>query len=107
MLVNYRSSFLVLEASIKLIVFRVVRRGRFMSNFRLSINHLQISRYISSTGNGYRTKKRFAKFNNVPELMQMFKEFADIRTPDMLNLPVPELEGGKPQTIVAHPNDEQ
>ena len=39
--------------------------------------------------------------------MQMFKEFADIRTPDMLNLPVPELEGGKPQTIVARPNDEQ
>ena len=57
--------------------------------------------------NGYRTKKRFAKFNNVPELMQMFKEFADIRTPDMLDLPVPKLEGGKPQTIVAHPNDEQ
>ena len=39
--------------------------------------------------------------------MQMFKEFSDIRTPDMLNLPVPELEGGKPQTIVARPNDEQ
>ena len=39
--------------------------------------------------------------------MQMFKEFADIRTPDMLDLPVPKLEGGKPQTIVAHPNDEQ
>ena len=62
---------------------------------------------LKPAGNGYRTKKRFAKFNNVPELMQMFKEFADIRTPDMLNLPVPELEGGKPQTIVAHPNDEQ
>ena len=62
---------------------------------------------LKPAGNGYRTKKRFAKFNNVPELMQMFKEFADIRTPDMLNLPVPELEGGKPQTIVARPNDEQ
>ena len=62
---------------------------------------------LKPAGNGYRTKKRFAKFNNVPELMQMFKEFADIRTPDMLNLPVPQLEGGKPQTIVAKPNDEQ
>lgn len=62
---------------------------------------------LKPAGNGYRTKKRFAKFNNVPELMQMFKEFADIRTPDMLDLPVPKLEGGKPQTIVAHPNDEQ
>ena len=39
---------------------------------------------LKPAGNGYRTKKRFAKFNNVPELMQMFKEFADIRTPDML-----------------------
>ena len=62
---------------------------------------------LKPAGNGYRTKKRFAKFNNVPELMQMFKEFADIRTPDMLNLPVPQLEGGKPQIIVAKPNDEQ
>ena len=62
---------------------------------------------LKPAGNGYRTKKRFAKFNNVPELMQMFKEFSDIRTPDMLNLPVPELEGGKPQTIEARPNDEQ
>ena len=62
---------------------------------------------LKPAGNGYRTKKRFAKFNNVPELMQMFKEFADIRTPDMLDLPVPKLEGGKPQTIVAKPNEVQ
>ena len=39
--------------------------------------------------------------------MQMYKEFADIRTADMLNLPVPEMVGGKPQTIVAKPNDVQ
>lgn len=62
---------------------------------------------LKPAGNGYRTKKRFAKFNNVPELMQMYKEFADIRTQDMLNLPVPEMEGGKPQTIVAKPNEVQ
>ena len=62
---------------------------------------------LKPAGNGYRTKKRFAKFNNVPELMQMYKEFADIRTADMLNLPVPEIEGGKPQTIVAKPNEVQ
>lgn len=62
---------------------------------------------LKPAGNGYRTKKRFAKFNNVPELMQMYKEFADIRTADMLNLPVPEMVGGKPQTIVAKPNDVQ
>ena len=62
---------------------------------------------LKPAGNGYRTKKRFAKFNNVPELMQMYKEFADIRTQDMLNLPVPEMDGGKPQTIVAKPNEVQ
>ncbi len=62
---------------------------------------------LKPAGDGYRTKKRFAKFNNLPELMSMYKEFADVRTADMLNLPVPEIEGGKPQTLVAHPNDFQ
>lgn len=41
---------------------------------------------------GYRLKTRFAKFYNLPELMQMFREVADIQTADMLNLPVPEVE---------------
>lgn len=62
---------------------------------------------LKPAGNGYRTKKRFAKFNNLPELMAMYKEFADIRTADMLNLPVPEIRGGKPETIVATTNDFQ
>ena len=39
--------------------------------------------------------------------MAMYKEFADIRTSDMLDLPVPEIKGGKPETIVATPNDYQ
>lgn len=43
-------------------------------------------------GNGYRLKTRFARFYNLPELMQMFREVADIQTADMLNLPVPEAE---------------
>lgn len=62
---------------------------------------------MKPAGNGYRTKKRFAKFNNLPELMAMYKEFADMRTADMLNLPVPKIKGGKPETIVAEPNDFQ
>lgn len=62
---------------------------------------------LKPAGNGYRTKKRFAKFNNLPELMAMYKEFADIRTSDMLDLPVPEIKGGKPETIVATTNDFQ
>lgn len=45
---------------------------------------------LSPEGTGYRAKTRFAKFYNLPELMAMFKEVADIQTSDMLNLPVPK-----------------
>ena len=44
---------------------------------------------LTPEGTGYRAKTRFAKFYNLPELMSMFKEVADIKTPDMLHLPVP------------------
>ena len=46
---------------------------------------------LAPEGTGYRAKTRFAKFYNLPELMAMFKEAADIQTADMLNLPVPEV----------------
>ena len=45
---------------------------------------------LAPEGTGYRAKTRFAKFYNLPELMNMFKEVADIKTSDMLNLPVPK-----------------
>ena len=73
------------------------------SNFGEVVTQLE----LKPAGDGYRPKKRFSKFVNLPELMQMYKEFADIRTADMLNLPVPEIEGGKPQTVVSKPNDFQ
>ena len=47
---------------------------------------------LKPEGTGYRPKTRFAKFNNLPELMSMFKDVADIKTADMLDLPVPEVE---------------
>lgn len=47
---------------------------------------------LAPEGTGYRLKTRFAKFYNLPELMQMFREVADIQTADMLNLPVPKAE---------------
>lgn len=62
---------------------------------------------LKPAGDGFRMKKRFARFNNLPELMQTYKDFADIRTAEMLNLPVPEVEGGKPQVISAKPNEFQ
>ena len=73
------------------------------SNFGEVVTQLE----LKPAGDGYRPKKRFSKFVNLPELMQMYKEFADIRTADMLNLPVPEIEGGKPQTVVSKPNEFQ
>ncbi|GFI30544.1 hypothetical protein IMSAGC013_01934 [Lachnospiraceae bacterium] len=45
---------------------------------------------LAPEGTGYRAKTRFARFYNLPELISLFKECADIQTPDMLNLPVPE-----------------
>ena len=47
---------------------------------------------IAPEGTGYRVKTRFAKFNNIPELMAMFKEVADVQTAETLKLPVPEVK---------------
>ena len=62
---------------------------------------------LNPTGTGYRTKTRFARFYNLPELMSLFKMSADIQTADMLHLPVPELVGGKPTNVVLQPSEVQ
>src|SRR5271167_3090114 len=56
---------------------------------------------LSPDGAGYRLHTRFARFINVPELMQMFRQTADIQTQAMLKLPVPDLRGGKPAVLSA------
>jgi len=56
---------------------------------------------LSPDGSGYRLNTRFARFINVPELMQQFRQVADIQTQATLKLPVPELHGGKPTVISA------
>ena len=56
---------------------------------------------LAPDGSGYRLNTRFARFINVPELMQMFRQVADIQTQAMLKLPVPDLRGGKPTVISA------
>ena len=55
-------------------------------------------------GRGYRARTRFAKFFNLPELMNLFKEVADIKTADQLHLPVPE---AKFETVVVQPSEHQ
>lgn len=62
---------------------------------------------IKPAGNGFQMKNRFSKFVNIPELMQMYKEFADIQTADMLKLPVPNLETGKPIVVPSKPDERQ
>ena len=59
---------------------------------------------LAPEGTGYRLKTRFARFYNLPELMSMFREFADIQTADMLNLPVPKLKTGKIINIPLKPS---
>jgi N12 class adenine-specific DNA methylase len=59
---------------------------------------------LAPEGTGYRAKTRFAKFYNLPELMAMFKETADIQTADMLHLPVPEAHY---HTVALKPSEQQ
>ena len=59
---------------------------------------------LAPEGTGYRARTRFAKFFNLPELMNMFKEVADIKTSDQLHLPVPE---AKFETVVVKPSEIQ
>ena len=59
---------------------------------------------LAPEGTGYRAKTRFAKFFNLPELISLFKESADIQTPDMLKLPIPEAEY---ENVVLKPSDYQ
>jgi N12 class adenine-specific DNA methylase len=62
---------------------------------------------ISPDGASLRPRSRFAKFTNLPELVQMFRAAADVQTAEMLDLPRPKLEGGKPQTIACPMSEEQ
>lgn len=59
---------------------------------------------LTVEGSGFRFKSRFNKFVNLPELMTMFREVADIKTADMLNLPVPKLRGGKYVIVESEPD---
>lgn len=56
---------------------------------------------LSPDGAGYRMQHRFARFVNVPELMQQFRQTADVQTADMLKLPIPKLETGRPIIVSA------
>ena len=62
---------------------------------------------ISPDGTTLRPRSRFARFTNLPELQQMFRAFADVQTAEMLDLPRPRLEGGKPIVVACPMSEEQ
>ena len=69
-----------------------------------SFGETQTAIELAPEGTGYRAKTRFAKFYNLPELIALFKECADIQTPDMLNLPIPKVEY---ENVVLQPSEHQ
>lgn len=69
--------------------------GEVVSNFELAPD-----------GSGYRIKERFSKFHNIPELMNAFREVADIQTPDMLKLPVPTLKNNDYSIVTSEPTED-
>ena len=78
-----------------------------LSNFdswAATFGETQTAIELALEGTGYRAKTRFAKFFNLPELIALFKESADIQTPDMLKLPIPEAEY---ENVVLKPSDYQ
>jgi len=62
---------------------------------------------ISPDGASLRPRSRFARFTNLPELQQMFRSFSDVQTADMLDLPRPRLQGGKPMIVACPMSAEQ
>jgi N12 class adenine-specific DNA methylase len=67
------------------------------ANFGEAVTSLE----LAPDGSGYRMHTRFAKFVNLPELLSMFRSFADVQTADMLHLPRPATQGGKPHITAA------
>jgi len=72
------------------------------ANFGEAVTALE----LAPDGSGYRMHTRFAKFVNLPELLSMFRSFADVQTADMLHLPRPEIHGGKPHIVAAPASQE-
>lgn len=86
---------------------RLIDRGvAAFDNWATSFGEVTQSLDLSVEGNGYRLRNKFNKFVNVPELLTMFHEFADVQTADMLNLPdVPTMRGGKAIIVESQVDD--
>lgn len=76
-------------------------------NWASVFGETQTAYELAPEGDRFRMKTRFSRFHNLPELMAMFKEVADVQTNDMLNLPIPALKGGKPQIVTVKASEIQ
>ena len=76
---------------------KVAHFDSWAANFAEAVTALE----LAPDGSGYRMHTRFAKFINLPELLTVFRSVADVQTTDMLNLPRPEIENGKPGIVAA------
>ena len=81
---------------------RLKEKGwEYFDNRKAQFGEVVTALELDVSGKGFRMRERFSKFKNAPELMNYFRMIADIQTAEMLKLPVPEIEGGKPQVISA------
>ena len=80
---------------------KVFEFDAWAANFGRVINELE----LSPDGSTYRIGSRFARFRNVPDLMRMFWVFADVKTPDQLNLPTPAIAGGVAEVVAVPSTD--
>ncbi len=86
--------------------FHVISVNSHFDGWAATFGEVVDTMEISPDGASLRPRSRFARFTNLPELQSMFRAFADVQTAEMLNLPRPRLEGGKP-TVVACPMSEE
>ena len=80
---------------------------QFFDNWAANFGQVKSMLEIAPDGKNFRMRDKFARFVAIPELMNDFRRIADIQTPEMLDLPVPKVKGGKPQTIVTEASASQ
>lgn len=82
------------------------RRGiQHFDAWAASFGEVVSSLELAPEGTGYRFRSRFSKFTNLPELMTLFKNIADVQTADMLKLPIPKLKDNKNTLVSTNPNE--
>ena len=80
---------------------------KYFDNWASTYGEVVSAIELNPTGSGFRMKERISKFNNLPELMNMYGKFADVQTSEMLNLPIPKLENNKPFVVAVEPSESQ